>query len=136
MSGARGPWVLGGIIASVLIVGGLIGTLVHAQFGTPWRRPPKVVVVGAAGDPRARLVDEAVSFWNKTLAEIGSGFRLGPVTHIIQQMSEETLRSMSQSVLMHGGGAVPPALQDPPGDITVFPPSRSSCDSPARRMPA
>jgi hypothetical protein len=122
MPGARGPWGLSGIIASVLIVASLAGTLVHAQFGVPWRHTPKVIVVGAAGDPRARLVDEGVAFWNKTLADIGSGFRLGSVTHIVQQMSEEALRSMSQSVLdARGGGAdFPAALQDPPGDITVY----------------
>jgi hypothetical protein len=113
---------LGGIIGSFLIVGGLVGTVVHAQFGVPWRHTPKVVVVSAAGDPRSRLADEGVAFWNKTLAEIGSGFRLGPVTHVVQQMSEEALQSLSHSVLdTHGGAAgIPPILQDPPGDITVY----------------
>jgi hypothetical protein len=77
--------------------------------------------VGAAGDPRGRLADEGVAFWNMTLAEIGSAFRLGPVTHVVQQMTEEALQSMSLSVLgARGAGAIPPVLQNPPGDITVY----------------
>jgi hypothetical protein len=109
------------IIGPVLIVGSLIAVVVHAQFGVPWSHTPKVIVVSAAGDPRSRLVDEAVTFWNKTLAEIGSGFRLGSVTHIVQLMPEEALQSMSQSVLDNrGGGGIPQALRDPPGDITIF----------------
>src|SRR5258708_23088271 len=74
---------LGRIIGPFLIAGGLFGVAAHAQFGVPWRHTPNVVVVSAAGDARLRLVDEAVAFWNKTLAEIGSGVRLGPVTHIV-----------------------------------------------------
>jgi len=113
---------LGRIIGPFLIAGGLVGFAAHAQFGVPWRHTPNVVVVSAAGDARVRLVDEAVAFWNKTLAEIGSGFRLGPVTHIVQPVPGEALASMSQSVLdAHGAAAdVPPALRDLPGDITVF----------------
>jgi hypothetical protein len=110
------------IIGPFLIAWGLVGIVAHAQFGVPWRHPPNVVVVSAAGDARSRLVDEAVAFWNRTLAEIGSGFRLGPVTHVVQLVPGEALQSMSQSVLDARGAAadVPQALRDLPGDITVF----------------
>jgi hypothetical protein len=120
--GARFSMKLRRIIGPFLIVGGLVGTVAHAQFGVPWRHTPNVLVVSAAGDPRSRLADEAVTFWNKTLAEIGSGFRLGPITHIVQTIPEEALQSLSRSVLEGPGGAnsIPQALRDPPGDITIF----------------
>ena len=113
---------MGRIIALVLIVGGLVAGAAHAQFGVAWRRVPGVVVVAAAGDPRAPLVDEAVAFWNKTLAELGSGFRLGSVRHVVQVLPEEALQAMSPMVVEgpRGGVNTPPALRDPPGDITVY----------------
>src|SRR5262249_11756759 len=61
----------------------------HAQLGVPWPRTPTIVVISAEGDPRLRLVDEALSFWNKTLEEIGSGFRLGPAGRLVQPIPEE-----------------------------------------------
>lgn len=95
--------------------------LARAQFDT-WRRTPQVVVMSAsADDPRVSLVDEAVSFWNRTLEEIGSGFRLGSVAHLVRPPPEDALQSLSESVL---GGAdraadIPPALRGLPGDLTV-----------------
>jgi hypothetical protein len=96
--------------------------LARAQFDMPWRRTPQVVVMSAsAADPRVSLVDEAVSFWNRTLEEIGSGFRLGSVAHLVRPPPEDALQSLSESVL---GGAdraadIPPALRGLPGDLTV-----------------
>ena len=45
-----------------------------------WTKTPTVVVSGRDGDPRNQLVIDAVDFWNQQLSEIGSAFRLGPVT--------------------------------------------------------
>ena len=83
--------------ACVLLVAGLTANLAHAQFGVAWRETPKIVVMSVGGDPRLSLVDEAVSFWNKTLDEVGSGFRLGPVTRVVRPIPEEALQSLSQS---------------------------------------
>lgn len=47
--------------------------------GVAWTKVPSVIVVGRAGDARARLVHAAVAHWNSTLSGIGSAFRLGPV---------------------------------------------------------
>jgi Matrixin len=92
----------------------------HAQVGLPWHHAPKIVVVSDAGDPRLGLVDEAVSFWNQTLKEVGSGFRLGPVTRIVQPVPEEALQALGTSVASGDGGAsIPQALRALPGDITI-----------------
>jgi hypothetical protein len=106
----------------LLLIVSLTPDLAHAQFGETWRRTPQVVVMSAnADDPRVALVDEAVSFWNRTLEEIGSGFRLGSVTHLVQPPPEDALQSLSEAVLggAHGAANIPPALRGLPGDLTV-----------------
>jgi hypothetical protein len=109
------------LIAGLLIIAGLAVGPAHAQFGVPWRHTPKIIVVSSAGDPRLGLVDEAVSFWNKTLAELGAEFRLGSITRVVQVLPEAALQALSLSVVGNPGpAAVPPALRDLPGDITVF----------------
>ena len=93
----------------------------HAQFGAAWQHSPKITVIGADSDPRQPLIDEAVAFWNRTLEELGSGFRLGPVERISGPIPERALQALSQSIV---GGArpvdVPQALRDLPGDLTVL----------------
>ena len=107
-------------IASMLAAAGLAAGAAHAQVA--WRDVPKIVVVSAERDPRLALVDEAVAFWNRTLEELGSGFRLGPVTRIVRPIPEGALRSLSMAVLANPRGPVdvPEALGDLPGDLTVF----------------
>jgi len=109
------------IIACILIVAGLRVDAACAQSGMPWRHAPRITVAGAAGDSRLRAVDEAVAFWNRSLAEIGSGLRLGPVVHVTRGVPEEELQELSRQVLSGGGRSanIPPALRDLPGDITV-----------------
>jgi len=61
----------------------------HPQFRMAWRQSPNITVIAATGDHRLALVDEAVAFWNKTLEGLGSGFRLGPVTHVVQPIPSD-----------------------------------------------
>jgi len=107
------------------IVMGLVAvaaSTAHAQFGMPWRRTPTIVVISSAtGDPRVSLVDEAVTFWDKTLEDIGSGFRLGQVERLVQPVPEDALQLLSRSIL--GGSRpveIPPALRNPPRDIAIL----------------
>jgi len=64
-----------------------------------WNKIPTVVVSGKEGDPRIPLVIEAVDFWNKQLSEIGSAFRLGPVSFTRETIPVEELVARSQAVL-------------------------------------
>jgi Matrixin len=109
------------MMVCVLIVVGLTVDLARAQFGVPWRHVPKITVVSAAGDSRLRAVDEAIAFWNRTLAEIGSGFRLGSLSRIVRPIPEDALQILSAEVLSGRGrsASIPPALRDLPGDITI-----------------
>lgn len=103
----------------ILIVTALTADAAQAQA---WRHVPKVVVVSPAGDSRLRAVDEAVAFWNSTLQQMGSGFRLGPVMRMVRPIPEEALQQLSGSVLGSRGRTAnfSAALRDLPGDITIF----------------
>ena len=106
----------------LLVAVGLTASAAHAQFGVPWHQTPAITVVGAAGDHRRALVDDAVAFWNKTLDAIGSGFRLGPVTHVGRPIPEEALQALSRSIVEGPRRPVdvPQALRDLPGDLTIL----------------
>src|ERR1041384_8278611 len=56
-----------------------------------WTKIPTVVVSGKEGDRRTQLVIDAVDFWNQQLSEIGSAFRLGPVTFTNEIIPDEEL---------------------------------------------
>src|SRR5512136_15277 len=109
------------MVCCMMVVVGFSVTSAQAQFGESWHRTPKITVISSDGDPRLGLVEEAVSFWNRTLEETGSGFRLGAVTRLVQPVPEEALRSLGDSVLAARGGlvSVPRVFQDMPGDIII-----------------
>jgi len=50
-----------------------------------WSVNPTVTVSAPAGDTRISSVVEAVGFWNRQLADLGSPLRLGPVTHTTRE---------------------------------------------------
>jgi hypothetical protein len=75
-------------ICFVLFIAGLAGEAAHAQSAQLWRHPPDIAVISLESDPRLSLVDEAVSFWNQTLQEIGSCFKVGPVRRLVQLRNE------------------------------------------------
>jgi hypothetical protein len=52
-------------------------------------------VLGQDSDPRNQLVHDAVDFWNKQFAEIGSGFRLGPVKLVGETLPANELATLS-----------------------------------------
>jgi hypothetical protein len=107
----------------ILIGANLTGAIAYAQLGVPWRITPGIVVISVdRDDARFVLVDEAVSFWNKTLQEIDSGFRLGPVTRRVQAIPEDALQSLSKAMLSSPLGTmdIPRSLRDLPGDITIL----------------
>jgi hypothetical protein len=110
------------MIGCIFIVCGLATGSVQAQFNLPSNRTLNITIISADRDPRLELVDEAVSFWNRTLEEMGSGFRLGPITRVTGSIPEEALQSLSASVIggPHWPVYIPLALRDPPGDLTIY----------------
>jgi hypothetical protein len=107
-------------ICFVLLIVGLAVAAAQAQSAPPWQHPPDIAVVSSESDPRLSLVDEAVSFWNQTLEEIGSCFKIGPVRRLVQPVPEEALQLLSLSAVARRPVTIPTALGDPPGDITIY----------------
>ena len=88
----------------------------------PWAKVPAVVVVGArTDDARLPLVRDAVAFWNRSFAELGSAFRLGPVTQVGGAVPADELRALSGRVLSGTGPAQSPleSIQGIAGDLIV-----------------
>jgi hypothetical protein len=85
-----------------------------------WNKIPTIAVLGREGDSRNQLVIDAVDFWNKQLTEIGSGFRLGPVTFISQIIPPGELAELSRAVLEQKGvQEPPPGLMQIDGDLII-----------------
>jgi hypothetical protein len=97
----------------------LLKTGVAAGLGFVWTRVPAITVLGAAEDPRQVLVRDAVAFWNNTLANLGSGFRLGAITQSQQAVADAIVVGLSQNVLAGVFPQFPPELETIPGDIIV-----------------
>ena len=112
------------IVITAILMGvvAVTASTAQAQFGMSWRRTPTIAVISStAGDARVSLVDEAVTFGDKTLEDVGSGFRLGQVERLVQPVPEDALQLLSRSIL---GGShpveIPPALRNPPRDIAIL----------------
>jgi hypothetical protein len=94
-----------------------------AQFGVAWTKSPSVTIVAIGDDPRIGLVEGAVAFWNKTLEEVGSGFRIGAITRVDQPIPEEALQRVSETIVGSVGrtrSPLPDLLGNLPGDLVVF----------------
>jgi hypothetical protein len=60
---------------------------------------PGVTVLGQESDSRNQWVNDAIDFWNNQLAEIGSGFRFGPVRFVSVSLSPNELMTLSRATL-------------------------------------
>jgi len=88
--------------ARALFVTFAVAAGITAAFGTPWsglnegwRRVPEITVVSAAGDPRIAVVEEAIDFWNRSFAELGTGFRLGAIHRVAGELPAAELQALS-----------------------------------------
>ena len=118
--------VLHSVRASVVVVVFVLAftDIAAAQSSAGWMKIPQIVVIGPADDPRLPLVDEAVTFWNKTLTELGSSFRLGAVRREEGSVPAEELSRMSNLVLESVGRrspswTLPESIRTIPGDLLV-----------------
>ena len=92
-----------------------------AQFGVAWQKAPKIVVIGAEGDPRAALVDDAIAFWNRELEAAGAGLRLQRASRAELAVPEEALQDLSDAILSRRRPVhVPQPLRGLPGDLNVL----------------
>src|SRR3974390_731160 len=66
-----------------------------------WTKIPSITVVSEATDPRIGSVREAVDFWNRTFAELGSPFRLGELTLVSGTVPDADVQALGTQVLDH-----------------------------------
>ena len=66
-----------------------------------WTKIPSITVVSAEADPRSASVREAVDFWNRTFAELGSPFRLGELTIVSGSVPDDDVKTLGRQVLDH-----------------------------------
>jgi hypothetical protein len=85
-----------------------------------WTKVPAVTLVASEQDSRLQVAREAVEFWNRVFAEIGTPFRLGPVTHTTDIVPVSYLQRISARVL-HGDSVsdLLGLIQRLPGDIIL-----------------
>jgi hypothetical protein len=114
----------------VFLFASLIAGNGHAQESSPivhfpnrersWDRIPAIMISTKENDPRIRLVHDAVEFWNKTFAELGTPFRLGPVAEISGTLPGQFLTTMSDAVFSRKPLPDPPeTLRAMKGDLIV-----------------
>jgi hypothetical protein len=86
-----------------------------------WTKIPNITVVSAAGDPRVETLREAVAYWNRTFAELGTPFRLGDIDVVTGSVPDGDIQSVGDQVL-HGSSStsIPESLQRLPGDLLVI----------------
>jgi hypothetical protein len=97
--------------------------LTYAQSFRAWTHSPSITVVAEEQDPRIAFVEEAVTFWNKTLEQIGSGFQLGEITIVNRPIPEEDLQQLSSWVVNpqgHSRPAAPASLLAVRGDLIIY----------------
>jgi hypothetical protein len=87
----------------------------------PWTKMPLVTILGQESDPRNQWVNDAIDFWNKQLAEIGSSFRFGPVRFVSVRLLTSELITLSQATLdrQRAGVSPPSGLADLEGDLII-----------------
>jgi hypothetical protein len=107
---------LAGLAAAAL--GAVMLTAVAAAPG--WNKIPAITVVSSDSDLRIPAAQEAVAFWNRTFAGLGTPFRLGAVTLVTGTVPERDLKDASDQMLHHGRvSTLPASLTRFPGDIII-----------------
>jgi hypothetical protein len=86
-----------------------------------WKKIPSVTVVSAAGDSRLEAVREAIAFWNRTFADLGTPFRLGNVALVTGTIPDHDIQSLGNQVLDQTLRPTTPAsVERVPGDLLII----------------
>lgn len=92
----------------------------YPHRGGSWNRIPTITISARVKDPRIKLAREAVDYWNQQLAEIGTPFRLGSVTHTTELVPFDYLVAVSSVVGTKKPRPEPPeSVRKIPGDLII-----------------
>lgn len=111
---------LNALLAAVLFY--FLASPAFAQFGAAWKMSPSITVIGSESDPRQIHIEKAVAFWNRTLEEQGTSFRIGRILKLKDSVPDTELAALSNAVVGRTGTkvVVPDALTTPNGDILIY----------------
>ena len=85
---------------AALMLSMMAATALATQPGsTPWTKIPSITVIAADGDARIAAVREAVTFWNRTFADLGTPFRLGAITQVAAAVPDDDIKALGDEVL-------------------------------------
>lgn len=99
-----------------------------------WTKIPSTTVVSAKADPRIGSVREAVDFWNRTFAELGSPFRLGEPTIVSGSVPDADVQALRSQVTDHTSWpTLPESMKRFPGDLVIVLSDASFISYTARR---
>ena len=104
---------------SAIAFGAARETRAATALGPAWRVAPAITVWSAPGDPRLALVDDAVTFWNRSFAELGSAFRLGVFSKTNGAVPIGALKAQSELTLGGSRSVMPDWLRGHAGEMVV-----------------
>ena len=91
-----------------------------AAFGSQWTKNPTITVVSEANDPRREAVRDAVAYWNRTFADLGTPFRLGEVQWVTESVPEGDIQSLARQVRYYNPWpSIPESIERYPGDMVI-----------------
>lgn len=110
---------LGLLVAAISV--GAHAVMEGEGFGSVgWRKIPSITVVCVASDPRIVPLQQAVEYWNKTFAELGSPFRLGKLTFITGSVTDTDVQALGSQVIDHTWWpTLPESMKRFPGDLLI-----------------
>jgi hypothetical protein len=111
-------------LASGILIFGLASSVSVAAAGFQsdrWTKIPSVTILCSPGDSRLAAVQDAVEFWNRTFAELGTSFRLGTVSIVAGTVPDDEVQLLGDQVLNHSRWqTIPRSLQRVPGDLLII----------------
>lgn len=91
---------LKGLASGICIITLVIGAFARAGAlrSMHWTKIPSVTVVSSPGDSRLEAVREAIAFWNRPFADLGTPFRLGTVAFVTGTIPDDDIQSLGNQV--------------------------------------
>ena len=105
----------------IIILGTAGSVRAGASRSMHWTKIPSITVVSAAADSRIEAVREAIAFWNRTFADLGTPFRFGEPTFVTGTIPDDDIQSLGNQVLHDTlWPTTPGSLERVPGDLLII----------------
>lgn len=105
-------WLLAAILAT--------GAIAWAAPSDSWTKNPRITVIAESGDSRREAVREAVAYWNRTFAELGTPFRLGDIDWVTDTVPDDDIQSLARQVRYYNPWpTIPTSIERHPGDLLI-----------------